>query len=563
MGMGRFQGQNYGADFVNSMATTAGMLNDRRRMDLEEKKQGQEAQTRTLQNQGLTLENQKKEADLSREKKLQSFLELSGRMQSGALAPDDYASLAGVTSELMQETPYLPNDPAEIPKYKQAVGTLLSGVQNIRSLPANNYTYTREDNVPEVNQVLDSFQTLLSKDRLGREFVDTDGSVTGKAGAAYRTGGVGGFAMQSGEGNQAAFTPLFSVVDADGRPVMNSNGRAVLVPSTQGQSNSADDKVRLITPEEMLTKAGYAYRVLDVADKLGLADPEKRKAYITNNLPALMGEDGAKKLLEKNDPPKLTTVDPTHDVYLGTKKVASGTPKVDKTVAPPQHSYKKDGYEITDRWDPATGKYIEVGRNKIREPADPGAAVGKMIQGQTLKDALDRRARALQKYNAINGANGSEYITADGVKQTIATGDLGRARDELEAANAEVANLGGKKISYTQPQEIQVDPNAKVVRQRYEQLRAEDETAAEDYLNTARSKGYSQDSIRYIKGELDNKIVRFLPPKAKGTSGQKASAPAPKPAQKGMRRTAAAPAGKASAPVTSYVYQNGKLVPRR
>jgi hypothetical protein len=412
--MGMFQAQNYGADFVNAMSATSGMLTDRRKLDMAEKEQAEqnkryaaEAETRGLQNEGLRADNAKKATDTAREKKLTAFLDLSGRMQSGALTNEDYGALAGVTSELMQDTPYLPNDPAEVPKYKQSISTLIKGVESLRSLPASNYQYSREDNVPEVNAVLDSFQSLLSKDRLGKTFTDADGSVTGKAGATYKTSGVGGFAMMSGEGNKAAFTPLFTVADEQGRPIVSVDGRAVMVPSTEGATNGAQDRVRQITPEEMLTKAGYAYRVLDVADKLGLADPEKRKAYVNTNLPAYMGEDGAKEMLKRSEPKKkgVKSVDPTHDLVdeeTG-KVITKGVPKAVEMKAPATDTYEDNGKKIHREF--VNGKWQIVGTNKIKEPKSDAEKEAKGVaagQKRTVKEVVD-------EYQAIKAKRSDQF----------------------------------------------------------------------------------------------------------------------------------------------------------
>ena len=429
--MGMFPAQNYGADFVNAMAATSGMLNDRQRLGMEERKQAKDAETRDLQNKGLELENQQKSVEIAREERLNSFMELSGRMQSGAMVPEDYGTLAGVTSELMKETPYLPNDPAEIPRYKQSVSTLLSGIQNIRSLPANNYTYTREDNVPEVNAVLDSFQTLLSKDRTGKEFVDADGSVTGKAGSSYRTGGVGGFAMMSGKGDEAAFTPLFSVTDVEGRPLVGADGKIAMVPSTKGQSNGSGDAIRKITPEELFTKAGYAYRVLDVAEKLGLADPEKRKQYISNNLPALMGKEGAKELLKNNERQAgIVSVDPTHDVYNKDGKLISrGAPKVEKKTPHIAHNVGVgNGMEQDFQYNEASGKYdIPIGKPTAKHAPRTGKESKETKAGaRTIKEITD-------EYQSLKGRRDAQW---------------GADEKEWRKANAERASSGMPALSW-------------------------------------------------------------------------------------------------------------------
>lgn len=412
--MGMFQPQNYGADFIGAMSATTGMLNDQRKMDMLEKQQAEqdkryaaEAETRTLTNQGLTLDNEKKSADVAREKKLGAFLDLSGRLNSGTLTPDDYGSLAGVTSDLLKETPYLPSDPAEIPRYKQALATVIKGAEGIRKLPASNYIYTRADKNPEIDAVLDSYQTLLSKERLGKTFTDADGSVTGTPGMTYQTAGVGGFAMASGEGDQAAFTPLFAIADEKGNAIVKADGSPIMVPATEGQTNGPQDKIRRVTPEEMLTKAGYAYKVLEVADRLGLADPEKRKEYLRGTLPAYMGaEEGAKALAKSLEPKesKLTSHNPEYDLYQDGKKVQEGKPKEKEDKPPTTRTYKKDGYEITEEY-AGDKKWKVIGKNKIEkgksdgEKKAEGTAAG---QRRSIKEIID-------EYQALKAKRSQQF----------------------------------------------------------------------------------------------------------------------------------------------------------
>lgn len=618
--MGMYPTQNYGADFVNAMAVTSGMINDRRRLDMEEKRQDEEKQTRDLQRENFRLDNQKKSTELDREKKFNQFMDFSARLKTGQLKPEDYGRALQATDEVMKDTPYLPSDPAQVPEYRKALNSVVAGVQSVRTLPPSNYTYSRDDQIPEVNSVLDGFQTLLSKDRLGKEFVDKDGSVTGNPGATYKTSGVGGFAMVSGEGDKAAFTPLFSISDKEGKPLLDANGRQKLVPSTVGESNDPNAKIRMITPDEMLTKLGFANHALDTAEQLGWFDPAKREQYLAAQALPYLGAKGAEDMVKRGqdradaqsagaalrksipdmpednralatiaadlldsgqakDVPTALTLAKTMkpDRPMVTLKEGEKIGKVDAsgqfaTVAenpkaqtpPPQHTYQKDGYWITDRWNPQTGSYETIARSKIKEAPDPSVAVDKMTKGQMLKDAHARRSAALSKYNAINSATGSEYVTADGTKQTIASGDLLKAKEELDAANGEVASLGGNQIKYASPSTVKVNSNAKSVRERYEQLKQEDEGKAEDYLKSAVSKGYSPDSIRYIKGELDNKIVTFSTPPS-------ASAPNPQPKTKsaptGMNRTSSTGPKLASAKTppasTGFIYQNGKLIPKR
>lgn len=293
--MGNFQPQNYGADFVNAMTATAGMLNDRRRLDMEERKIAAEDETRRLRNEGLELENSSKKQAMENEKSLQTYLQLSGRMNAGTLEPEDWKKMTKATGDVMQAVPYLPSDPKDIPRYKQALSEVLTGIDQVRTLPPGDYIYSRADNIPEVNATLDSFRTLLGKNRLGNEFRDNDGSVTGRPGSVYRTNDVGGFSVVSGEGNRAAFTPLFSITDVNGLPIKDQAGKQVLVPATAGQSNGNDDVVRMLTPEEVLTKAGFAFDLLNNAEKLGIGSEEGRRKYINSALLPFLGAEGARE----------------------------------------------------------------------------------------------------------------------------------------------------------------------------------------------------------------------------------------------------------------------------
>jgi hypothetical protein len=413
--MGMFQAQNYGADFVNAMSATSGMMNDRRKLDMAEKEQAEqnkryaaEAETRGLQNAGLRADNAKKATEAAREKLLTDQLDFSARANNKQLKPEDYGRFEQNTAELMKVTPYLPSDPADIPKYKQALGTVMRGIESIRTLPASNYQYTREDNIPEVNATLDAFQLMLSKDRLGKTFTDADGSVTGKAGATYKTSGVGGFAMMSGEGNKAAFTPLFTVTDEQGKPLVGANGKAVMVPSTEGATNGPQDRVRQITPEEIMTKAGFAYKVLNDAESLGLADEDKRKKYFYDTLPAYMGEEGAKEMLKRSEPKKkgVKSVDPTHDLVdeeTG-KVITKGVPKEKEDKAPTTRTVKRNGYEVSEEYT-GSGKWKEVAKNKIKEPKSDAEKEAKGIaagQKRTVKEVVD-------EYQAIKTSRSSQF----------------------------------------------------------------------------------------------------------------------------------------------------------
>lgn len=299
--MGMFPEQNYGADFINAMAATSGMLNDRRRLDMEEKRMTDEQKTRDLQQEGLALENEQRKMQVDQAKSVQSYLDLSQRLNAGSLTPDDYSRLTKVTGDIMQAAPYLPSDPQQIPQYRQALTTVVQGIQSVRTLPPGDYIYTRADNVPEVNSTLDAYRTLLSKDRLGKEFTDTDGKITGTPGATYRTADVGGFFMRSGEGEQGQFTPLFSVTDGQGNPLVGADGRPKLVPATRGQSNDQSDPVASNPAEQLLAKAGFAYNVLDTAQKLGLDNPATANRTVTAGLRSAMGTEGAKELLRQAD----------------------------------------------------------------------------------------------------------------------------------------------------------------------------------------------------------------------------------------------------------------------
>lgn len=380
--MGMFQPQNYGADFIGAMSATTGMLDNQRRTDLaakemeqREKRLAAEDQTRTLTNQGLTLENQKKAAELDREKLLQDFLPRADALLKGQLDTKEQAALAGTTEELMKLVPYAPSRVEEIPDYRKKLGTLIQGVESIRSLPPSNYVYSRADGVSEINNLLDNYQGVLSQERLGKTFTDPDGSITGKAGGEYTTTAVGGFMMASGEGNKAGFVPLFSVAGADGKPLMKQDGRPVLVPATEGATNGPQDKLRVVTPEELLTKAGFAYKLMDVADTLGLSDPEKRKAYVSGKLNSYRGEDGAKALAESLKPKerKVKSVDPAHnlvDEETG-EVLLAGTPKPKEDKAPTRSEFERDGYKVTEEYQ-GDGKWKVVARSKIKDTGGSG-----------------------------------------------------------------------------------------------------------------------------------------------------------------------------------------------
>jgi hypothetical protein len=320
-----FQSQNYGADFINSMVATAGMFNDRRKLDMEEAKQAREQKTLELQQQGLALENQSKEMAIEGKKKLGEWLNLAARMNSGTLTEQDYEKIPGLSKEVLKAVPYFPNDLAEFPKYQQAAHTLLSAAQQASNLPANNYVVTRDDNMTELNQVFDGLDVLLSKDRLGKEFTDTDGSVTGTPGAKYRTARVWGAHVISGDGNKAAFNALFSVVDENGRPILDASGKQKVVPATVGGSNDPGDRLRLLTTDEIMLKAGFMNQFYDTVNKAGLTDPAKQKQFIASNLRAAMGEKGAEDYLKdvENDS-KITSFDPDKDLYQNGQLIRKG-----------------------------------------------------------------------------------------------------------------------------------------------------------------------------------------------------------------------------------------------
>jgi hypothetical protein len=441
--MGMFQAQNYGNDFIGAMSATSNMLNNNRMAEMAEmehaeklKRSAGEAETRTLTNQGLTLDNQKKTAELDREKLLQGFLPRADALLKGQLDPKEQAALAGTTEELMKLVPYAPSRVEEIPDYRKKLGTLIQGVESIRSLPPSNYVYSRSDNVPEINNLLDNYQGVLSQERLGKTFTDPDGSITGKAGGSYTTTAVGGFMMASGEGNKAGFVPLFSVAGADGKPLMKQDGRPVLVPATEGATNGPQDNLRVVTPEELLTKAGFAYKLMDVADTLGLSDPEKRKAYVSGQLNSYRGEDGAKALAKSLEPKerKVKSVDPTHnlvDEETG-KVILAGTPKEKEDKAPARNEYEKDGYKITEEY-VGNGKWKEVGRNKIRvpkDPADPSIAENKRQETQS-KAAIDK---------TIDAVNAAKSRLAAAKKADPESQDTKDAAQELEDAKTAYLN---------------------------------------------------------------------------------------------------------------------------
>ena len=54
-------------------------------------------------------------------------------------------------------------------------------------------------------------------------------------------------------------------------------------------------------------------------------------------------------------------------------KAAAEANKQPPVVAPPMHSFEKDGYKVTQQWDPTTNTYVEIARNKIKEPGGAGA----------------------------------------------------------------------------------------------------------------------------------------------------------------------------------------------
>lgn len=582
--MGMFQPHNYASDFLGGMTAVNDMVNSDRRMKLEERttalaeqRAARDDETHQIQREGLKLQNQKAAADLEREKKLSSFLDLSARMEAGQLKPEDYGNLAKDTSYLMETTPYLPSDPSQISHYKQSITRLVDGVQNIRNLPASNYQYSRDDNVPEVNSVLDSFQTLLSKDRMGKSFVDSDGAVTGTPGATYKTSGVGGFSVVSGEGDKAAFVPMFSVTDADGNPLRRQDGKQVLVPSTEGATNDPNAKVRMVTPEEMLTKAGYAYKVLDAAEKVGLNDPEKRKQYVAANLPYYMGEKGAEAIVKANAEKKgIVSFDPSHNVYDQTGKlIQKGVPKdkymtvpeggkvIDPTTgavvaegapkdkAPTTRTVKNGGYEVSQEW--RDGKWTEVGRNKIREPrepADPAVAEGKRAE----RDSKGQIDKALEQYNTA--------------KRSLAAAQKAGDEDGIASAQQELADTKSAYINRASEHKKEFGREYNPIKEVVERKQGRDITPLKDSFSDKGGIFSRRDYSALVasaeaKGWTRDEIAKA----AKGTGGESAvsdhyaskqsSEPAPK--QAAAAKPTAQPTQKGKA-ITATNKQTGQRI---
>ncbi len=312
MGMD-FQAHDYGAAFVNSMATVANMFDNRRRLDLEEKRLASQERTEALQQKGLELQNEQRQRESERDANLQKFMSFPDVDDA---TPEQLQKMKPVLKYQFLETAGTPDNIEDIPRYRQAGEVLYGGLKQLQGLkfsPNSVLTINRGENLNgyDTTPLFEAHDTLLSKDRF-QPHDDTDGTVTGAPGTQYRPYETGGFIIQTGsDGKPVSYTPTFHVEDtADNAQLLNDRDQPIMVPATVNQTNDQNDPVKQLPIQGQLLKLGYTQSLLSQTEKMAGKDPQfalelARKGQlidskatrenIDRNILANMGSEGAKE----------------------------------------------------------------------------------------------------------------------------------------------------------------------------------------------------------------------------------------------------------------------------
>lgn len=296
-----------------------------------------------------------------------------------------------------------------------------------------------------------------------------------------------------------------------------------IAPLTKNQSSDPNDVVNAYTINEVLPKitdnADLLEKIGKVIDarRIAAGDDEPLKTALqTKKSKAL-----AKALKESADGDEFS------DKQLGIGVAVLDNGGTIKEAVDTMKSMKKEKKEKVNAQEVGTGtpgetvtvdlQYDSEGNpvavpikgvkpKKAKEPKDTEGASERKAE---LKDAFARRKTALDKYNRVKAQVGQEADNGFGVTKKITTGDLEILKEELDAANQDVVSSGGRSLTMPKQKKIILNPNAKQLRTAYEG--ASDKAHLEQ---SARRQGYSEDDIRYMKGELDNKDVKVVIPQS-------------------------------------------------
>ena len=286
-------------------------------------------------------------------------------------------------------------------------------------------------------------------------------------------------------------------------------------PVTGERSSSPDSIVKKITIPQIADYLGTAEGLINLfeAKRVGLGDDEPLKAALAE----IKGKKESKQLagavtaIDKAwDPAKsakentltglaaaLETAPDSASAIKALEVVLKAKEEKETKLDWQDNVMGKDGKVYKVAYD-SKGKAVKRERQYVKpekETKDPLATLD-------LRDAQSRRREALARYNKVRAAVGTESDNGFGTVKKITTGDIRVLKDELAKADEDVRMVGGKGISLPTSQRITLSANAKELRQRYE--RTDDRLYFE---KSARKRGYSEDTIKYMKGELDDKDV--------------------------------------------------------